>query len=71
MGGFGYAATAFGLNVLGPGDAEPVTGSASGGEFAGLDPVVDGAGVDAEPFGGVGDADLAVGVWVRGGDVVA
>ena len=44
--GFGYAATAFDLDVLGPGDAEPVAGSASGGEFAGLDPVVDGAGVE-------------------------
>ena len=54
MAGFGDAATAFGLGVLVPGDAEPVPGSAPGGEPAGLDPVVDGADAHAEPFGGVG-----------------
>ncbi len=68
--GFGYAATALGFDLLGPGDAEPVAGAAAGGEFAGLDPVVDDADAAAEPFGGVGDADLAVGVGRRGGDVV-
>ena len=58
------------LDLLGPGDAEPVAGAAAGGEFAGLDPVVDHAGAAAEPCGGVGNADLAVGIGVRGGDVV-
>ena len=46
--GFGYAATAFGFDLLGPGDAQPVAGAAAGGEFAGLDPVVDDAGAAAE-----------------------
>ncbi|MDT5142059.1 MAG: hypothetical protein QOI79_1396 [Mycobacterium sp.] len=68
--GLGYAATAFGLDSLAPGDAEPVAGAAARGEFAGLDPVVDDADAGAETCGGVGDADLAVGVGVGGGDVV-
>ena len=68
--GFGDAATAFGFDLLSPGDAQPVAGAAAGGEFAGLDPVVDGAGAAAEPVGGLSDADLAVGVGVGGGDVV-
>src|SRR5258707_6047215 len=68
--GLGYTATAFGLDTVGPGDAEPVAGAAPGGEFAGLDPVVDHADAGAETCGGLGDADLAVGVGVGGGDVV-
>ncbi len=68
--GFGDAATAFGLDVLVPRDAKQVAGAAAGGELAGVDPVVDHAGADAEPFGGVSDTDLAVCVGVRGGDVV-
>ena len=47
--GFGDAATAFGFDLLSPGDAQPVAGAAAGGEFAGLDPVVDDAGAAAEP----------------------
>src|SRR6478609_3025856 len=70
MAGFGDAASALGLDTVGPEDAEPVPGSAAGGELAGLDPVVDDADVHAEPFGGVGDADLAGGVGVRSGDMV-
>jgi len=34
--GFGDAAAALGFDVLGPGDALPVAGAASSGEFAGL-----------------------------------
>jgi hypothetical protein len=70
MAGFGDAASALGLDAVGPEDAEPVPGSAAGGELAGLDPVVDDADVHAEPFGGVGDADLAGGVGVRSGNMV-
>src|SRR6187431_1843467 len=36
MAGFGDGASAFGLDAVGPEDAEPVPGSAAGGEFAGL-----------------------------------
>src|SRR6266545_5249328 len=68
--GFGDAATAVDLGLFGPGDAESVAGSAACGELAGLDPVVDDAGAAAEPGGGVGDADLCIGVGVRGGDAV-
>src|SRR5206468_3348276 len=64
------AAAALDFEVLGPGDAEPVAGAAACGEFAGGDPVVDDADVAAESPGGVGDADLAVGVGVGGGDAV-
>jgi hypothetical protein len=53
-----------------PADAEPVAGSAAGGEFAGLDPVVDHTDVAAESPGGVSDADFSVGVGRRGGDAV-
>jgi hypothetical protein len=48
--GFGDAATAFGFDLLSPGDAQPI-GAAAGGEFAGLDPVVDHAGAAAEAGG--------------------
>ena len=53
--GFGYAATAFGFDPLSPGDAQPIAGTAAGGEFAGRDPLVDHAGAAVEPVGGVGD----------------
>src|SRR4029077_19954958 len=68
--GLGYPATAFGMDVVVPGDAEPVAGSAAGGEFAGLDPVVDDPNAAVQPFGGAGDADLAGGVRRRSRDVV-
>src|SRR5271166_663976 len=68
--GFGYAGAAFGLDAVGPGDAEPVAGAAARGEFAGLDPVVDDADAGGDPCGGLGDADLAVRVGVGGRDVV-
>ena len=51
MSGFGDAAAALGFDVLGLGDALPVAGAASSGEFAGLDPVVDHAGAAAEAGG--------------------
>src|ERR1700757_794389 len=51
--GFCYAAKAFGLDTLGPGNAEPVTGSPAGGQFPGLDPVVDDGGAGGAPVGGV------------------
>jgi hypothetical protein len=68
--GLAGAPTALGLDVVGPADAEPVAGAAAGGEFAGLDPVVDHAGAAAQAPGGVGHADLAVGVGIRGWNAV-
>jgi len=64
------AAAALGFGVAGPGDAEPVAGSAAGGEFAGLDPVVDDTDAAAKARCGVSDADLTGGVGRWGGDVV-
>src|SRR6185437_15243964 len=68
--GCGDALAACGLGGAVPGDAEPVSWSAPGGELPGLDPVVDDAGAAAQLAGRVGDADLAVGVGCRGGDAV-
>ena len=50
--------------------AQPVAAGRGGRELPGLDPVVDGAGAEAEPVGGVGDADLAVGEGAGGGILV-
>ena len=41
-----------------------------GGQVSGLDPIVDGVRGDAEPVGGLGDADLSRGERPGGGDVV-
>jgi hypothetical protein len=68
--GFADAAAAVGFGVVGPADAEPITSPASGGEFAGGDPVVDDTDAAAEAAGGVGDADLSVGVGRWCGDAV-
>src|SRR6516164_8532467 len=60
-------ALAVGLDLLVPGDVQPVPGAAAGSELSGFDPVVDDAGAAAEPAGGFGDADLAaVGRGERG-----
>ena len=61
------AAAAFRLDLVVPGDVQPVPGAAAGGELPGFDPVVDDAGAAAELAGGFGDADLAaVGSGERG-----
>src|SRR5271169_7219271 len=57
--GSGQAGTAAGLDVVGPGDAQPVAGAAAGIELPGLEPVVDDAGAAAQPAGGLGDAEFA------------
>src|SRR6266568_4378233 len=61
---------ASGLNLVVPGDVQPAALAAAGCELAGVDPVVDDIGAAAEPAGGPGHGDLAVGVGSRGGDVV-
>ncbi len=61
MPGLVDAAAAFCLDLVVPADVQPVPGAAAGGELPGFDPVVDGPGAAAEPVGGFGDADLAVG----------
>src|SRR5689334_13238729 len=66
MPGLADAAAAFCLDLLVPGDVQPVPGAAAGGELPGFDPVVDDAGAAAELAGGLGDADLAVGGGERG-----
>jgi len=63
--GLGDPPSAFGLDALGPGDAQPVAGSAAGIQLPGLEPVVDDAGAAAEPAGGLGDADLPGGIRAR------
>ena len=68
--GCGSAFAGGGLDAVVPGDAEPVSRSASRAELPVLDPVVDDAGAAAQPAGGVGDADLAVVAGRRGGDAV-
>ncbi|HZA16321.1 MAG TPA: hypothetical protein VE645_05410 [Pseudonocardiaceae bacterium] len=70
MTGVADAPMALGLDVVGPADAELVAGAAAGGEFAGVDPVVDHADAAAQAPGGVGDAGLAVGVGIRCWDAV-
>ena len=67
MPGLADAAAAFCLDLVVPGDVQPVPGAAAGGELPGFDPVVDDAGAAAELAGGFGDADLAaVGSGERG-----
>jgi hypothetical protein len=46
--GVGDALPAVDLDVLGPGQAQPVAGATASDEFAGLDPVVDDADAAAE-----------------------
>src|SRR5258705_91424 len=68
MSGSPGPALAVGLDLLVPGDVQPVPGAAAGGELPGFDPVVDDAGAAAQPAGGFGDADLvAAGSGERGG----
>jgi len=59
MPGLADAAAAFCLDLVVPGDVQPVPGAAAGGELPGFDPVVDDAGAAAELAGGLGDADVA------------
>src|SRR5262249_56658549 len=81
MAGLRDAGLAAGLDLAGPGDAEPVAGAAAGGELPCLEPVVDDACAAAQPVGGLGDAefagDVGAGCWdlvgvadpLNGGDV--
>src|SRR5258706_15174221 len=62
--GAGDPLAACGLDLAGPGDEQPAARAAAGVELGRFDPVVDDAGAAAQPPGGLGDADLAVG---RGG----
>ncbi len=66
MSGLADAAAAFCLDLVVPGDVQPVPGAASGAELPGFDPVVHDAGAAAELAGGLGDADLAAGGGERG-----
>src|SRR6266566_5454135 len=52
---------ASGLDLVVPRDVQPAGLAAAGGELTGADPVVDDMNAAAEPVGGFGDADLAVG----------
>ena len=54
------------LDLLVPGDVQPVARAPASGQLPGFDPVVDDPGAAAQPVGGFGDADLAVGGWERG-----
>src|SRR5580704_15496073 len=65
--GLSDAGPAVGLDLAGPGDAEPVAGTAAGGELSCLEPVVKDACTAAQPAGGLGDAEFArvVGVGCR------
>src|SRR5262249_60211313 len=67
MAGLRDAGLAAGLDLAGPGDAEPVAGAAAGGELPCLEPVVDDACAAAQPVGGLGDAefagDVGAGCW--------
>src|SRR5262249_59986849 len=65
--GLADAVAALGFDVAGPGDAEPVAGSAAGGGVAGFDPVVDDTGAGGGATGGVGGAGLAGGGGRGGG----
>src|SRR5207302_702267 len=69
-GGLGDQFLAAGADLVVPGDAEPGALAAAGGQLPGVDPVVDDGGAAAQQAGGLGGADLAVGVAGRGGDVV-
>src|SRR5712691_1244284 len=60
---------AAGLDLIVPGDANPVARAAAGGQLPGAEPVVDDAGAAAQPDSGLGHADLAVGIRVRGRDL--
>src|SRR6516225_4192046 len=61
MPGLADAAAALCLDLVVPGDVQPVPGAAAGAELPGFDPVVDDPGAAAELAGGFGDADLAAG----------
>lgn len=61
---------AAGADLVVPGDAEPAAVATAGGQLPGVDPVVDDGGAAAQQAGGLGGADLAVGVGSWGGDVV-
>src|ERR1017187_9811346 len=65
------AAAAFCLDLVVPGDVQPGPGAAAGAELPCFDPVVDDPGAAAEPAGGFGDADLAVGSGGRRGGGLA
>src|SRR5512135_3543094 len=56
-----HPGAASGLDLVVPGDVQPVARAAAGGELAGVDPVVDDMNAAAELVGGFGDADLAGG----------
>src|ERR1039457_1967484 len=66
MPGLADAAAALCLDLVVPGDVQPVPGAAASGELPGFDPVVDDAGAAAELAGGLGDADLAAAGGERG-----
>jgi hypothetical protein len=53
--------TAFGPDLIVPGDVQPAARATADGDLAGVDPVVDDIGATAEPVGGFGDAYLALG----------
>src|ERR1017187_2823892 len=59
------AAAAFCLDLVVPVDVQPAPGAAAGAELPCVDQVVDAPGAAAEPAGGLGDADLAVGSGER------
>ena len=61
MPGLADAAAALCLDLVVPGDVQPVPGAATGAELPGFDPVADDPGAAAELAGGLGDADLAAG----------
>ena len=65
--GFSDAGPAVSLDLAGPGDAEPVAGTAAGGELSCLEPVVDDACAAAQPVRGLSEAEFArvVGVGCR------
>jgi hypothetical protein len=66
MPGLADAAAALCLNLVVPGDVQPVSGAAAGAELPGFDPVVDDPGAAAELAGGLGDADFVAGGGERG-----
>ena len=70
VGGLGDPGPAAGLDLVVPGDAEPVAQAAAGGQLLGVDPVVEDRGAAAQPPGGLGHGDLAGAVGVWHGDLV-
>src|SRR5271165_507301 len=67
VGGLLDPGAAAGLDLVVPGQAEPVSLAAAGGQLAGVDPVVNDCGAAAQPPCGLVHRDLAgaVGVWHR------